>query len=138
LKTLEQDSDALNSLVKEGGAAQNGLYNILSDIHYQLEQSTKKHKDAAKQEANAFLLVTNAAFQKFNEQLTVKHSVLTDMLADYISDIKQTTSEQQNRLEQLRMSINVGMEGEVCFVLKRNSGLAHCFAFTQILITHVL
>lgn len=138
LKTLEQDSDALNSLVKEGGAAQNGLYNILSDIHYQLELSTKKHKDAAKQEANAFLLVTNAAFQKFNEQLTVKHSVLTDMLADYISHIKQTTSEQHNRLEQLRMSINVGIEGEVCFVLKRIFGLTTTLSSHNINLTNLI
>jgi hypothetical protein len=113
LKALEQESDALTSLVKEGGAAQNGLYNILSDIHEQLEESTKNHKDAAEQEANAFLLVTNAALQKFSEQLTDKHSVLTDMLADYINDIKRTTSEQQNQMEQLRVNINVGIESEV-------------------------
>ncbi|KAI9287346.1 P-loop containing nucleoside triphosphate hydrolase protein [Umbelopsis sp. AD052] len=123
LKALEQESDTLNSLVKDGGAAQNGLYNILSDIHAQLEESTKKHKDAAKQEANAFLLVTNAAFQKFSEQLTVKHSVLTDMLADYISDIKRTTNEQQNRMEQLRASINVGIEGEKAFVQEKEDQL---------------
>lgn len=114
MKALEHDAGALNAVVKESGAAQTGLYNILTDIHQQLEESTRKNKEIASQEADSFLAMTNAAFHKFNEQMTAKHSVLTEMLADYVDDVKRTSSDQQKRLEKLSLRLNTGIDTEVC------------------------
>lgn len=113
LKALENDTDTLHNLAKEGGSVQTGLYDVLISLQKEVEKSTRKTKEVAKQEADAFMKVTNTALQKFYDQLTAKQSLLSDMLAAYVSGMKRASNEQLEHLEKMRTRFASGLENEV-------------------------
>ncbi|KAG2176238.1 hypothetical protein INT43_005472 [Umbelopsis isabellina] len=123
LKALENDTDRLHNLAKEGGAAQTGLYDVLMSLQKDIEQSTRKTKEVAKQEADAFMKVTNTALQKFYDQLTAKQSLLSDMLAVYVNGMKRASSEQLEHLEQMRTRFASGLENEKTFIQMKEDEL---------------
>ncbi|KAM3588845.1 Kinesin-related motor protein [Umbelopsis sp. WA50703] len=123
LKALEHDTDTLHNLAKEGSAVQTGLYDVLLSLQKEVEQSTRKTKEIAKQEADAFMKVTNAALQKFYDQLTAKQSLLSDMLAVYVNGMKKASSEQLEHLEQMRTRFTSGLENEKVFIRTKEDQL---------------
>ncbi|KAJ2960762.1 hypothetical protein NQZ79_g3911 [Umbelopsis isabellina] len=131
LKALENDTDTLHNLAKEGGAVQTGLYDVLMGLHKEIEQSTRKTKEVAKHEADAFMKVTNTALQKFYDQLTAKQSLLSDMLAAYVNDMKRASSEQLEHLKQMRTRFTSGLENEKTFIQMKEDQLKQIVEIQQ-------